>query len=48
MRKALVILTVVRVGAGGVAAYNRVDCPGTKVCPLTGQVICVDRCPVQK
>lgn len=48
MRKALLILTLVGIGAGGVAAYNRADCPGTKVCPLTSQVICVDRCPVQK
>jgi hypothetical protein len=34
--------------AGAVAAYNRDDCPGTKVCPVTGQLICVDRCPAQK
>lgn len=48
MRKTLLILTLVGIGAGAVAAYNRDDCPGTKVCPLTGQVICVDRCPIQK
>jgi hypothetical protein len=48
MRKTLLILTLIGIGAGAVAAYNRDDCPGQKICPLNGQVICVDRCPVQK
>lgn len=21
------------------------DCPGTITCPLTGKVVCIDRCP---
>ena len=25
---------------------DRPDCPGRIVCPLTGQEICADRCPV--
>ena len=35
--------------AGGVAATTARsgDCPGTKICPLTGDLICVERCPVQ-
>ena len=36
--------------AGGVFAYHvsktRANCPGKIVCPLTGQVICADECPV--
>lgn len=34
---------------GGVFAFrtlNRPDCPGKIVCPLTGEVICADKCPV--
>jgi hypothetical protein len=25
---------------------NRPDCPGLIVCPLTGEKICADRCPL--
>ena len=44
MRKMLLVLTLVGIGAGTVAAVNRSDCPGMKMCPLTGQPVCVDRC----
>lgn len=27
-------------------AADRVDCPGTIVCPLTGDEVCKDRCPL--
>ncbi|TAJ24754.1 MAG: hypothetical protein EPO68_01055 [Planctomycetota bacterium] len=36
--------------AGGAYAYRamsaRPDCPGKVVCPLTGETICADQCPV--
>jgi hypothetical protein len=40
--------------AGGVATAGtlmgvrseRADCPGRIVCPLTGQAVCKDRCPL--
>lgn len=48
MRKALLILTLVGLTTGVAAAINRDDCPGIKLCPLTGQPVCVDRCPLQK
>ena len=28
------------------AEANRPECPGTIVCPLTGEIVCKDRCPV--
>lgn len=31
--------------AGGGQA-GRLDCPGTVVCPLTGEAVCRDRCPL--
>lgn len=39
--------------AGGLFAYqfahaggDRADCPGTIVCPITGEEICKDQCPL--
>ena len=38
--------------AGGVFAYRvsmtRADCPGKMVCPITGNVICADQCPLDE
>jgi hypothetical protein len=34
-------------GAMGVMG-EREDCPGKIVCPLTGEVICADQCPLEK
>ncbi len=55
MIKVLVILGVISligVSAGLVTTQaadpTRPDCPGTIECPLTGEVICADRCPAQK
>lgn len=36
---------------GGAFAFRsahagRIDCPGTIVCPITGDDVCVDRCPL--
>ena len=30
------------------ADAGRTDCPGTVVCPLTGDEVCEDRCPLLK
>ena len=40
---AIPLLAVAAITAAAVA--GRSDCPGTKICPLTGEVICVDQCP---
>lgn len=32
--------------ATGAADTTRPDCPGKIVCPLTGDEVCADRCPV--
>lgn len=26
---------------------EREDCPGTIVCPLTGELVCADECPIK-
>ena len=40
--------------AGGAFAYRfasarvaRADCPGRIICPITGEEICSDRCPLE-
>lgn len=46
IRIALAVLAL----TGGVFAYRaatRPDCPGKIVCPLTGEIICADKCPAQ-
>lgn len=30
----------------GSGHVGRPDCPGTVVCPLTGEAVCRDRCPL--
>lgn len=44
---ATALLAVVALGAMRLAATSteRPDCPGKIVCPLTGELICRDRCP---
>ncbi len=55
MKKSIVWTVAALVIAGaGVGAYAvagscgaaRADCPGTIVCPLTGETVCGDRCPL--
>lgn len=55
MRKRIVWSTLVLgvVGTGiaatalaGSGRFSRPDCPGTVVCPLTGETVCRDRCPL--
>ena len=33
-------------GSGNAPLAERADCPGLVACPLTGQLVCRDRCPV--
>ncbi len=34
-----------RAGSMGVASLERADCPGKIVCPITGELVCIDECP---
>jgi len=52
MRTFLAIASVIGLLSAGIgwmavspADTTRPDCPGKIVCPLTGQQVCVDRCP---
>lgn len=47
----VVVLGVIATGVGayalgGSGQTGRQDCPGTIVCPLTGETVCRDRCPL--
>ncbi len=33
--------------AASAAVRQRPDCPGKVVCPLTGDLVCADRCPLR-
>jgi hypothetical protein len=53
MLKRIVAPVILLALVGGVAAYAvftqptiRPDCPGKIVCPLTGELVCKDRCPL--
>ncbi|MDA1195610.1 MAG: hypothetical protein O2894_10555 [Planctomycetota bacterium] len=58
MRKAMITLALLALIGGGVALAasgtsrdlpldpNRADCPGMIECPLTGELICADECPL--
>jgi hypothetical protein len=53
MLKRLAPLTLLLVLGAGVAALapsstsqERPDCPGKIICPLTGELVCRDRCPL--
>lgn len=37
---------IVAYALAGNANGGRPDCPGTIVCPLTGETVCRDRCPL--
>ncbi|MSR29348.1 MAG: hypothetical protein EXS03_07235 [Phycisphaerales bacterium] len=45
---ALVLLATVVGVSYAVSSYgtSRPDCPGKVVCPLTGELVCKDRCPL--
>jgi len=40
------LTTASRGTAGGPIDPNRPDCPGLIECPLTGEPVCADRCPL--
>lgn len=42
------VIAASSLGAFGLASQNteRADCPGKIVCPLTGELVCKDRCPL--
>ncbi len=44
----LCALVLAAVSAFGLAAVSteRADCPGKVVCPLTGELVCKDKCPL--
>jgi len=54
MRKVSIPIAMLATVGLAVAAYavnsrvsaDRPDCPGKIVCPLTGQLVCKDRCPL--
>ncbi len=53
MLKRLVPLALLLAAGAGVAVFatssasqNRPDCPGKIICPLTGEPVCADRCPL--
>jgi hypothetical protein len=35
-------------GSMEMAGADREDCPGQTICPLTGELVCIDRCPLNK
>ncbi|RJP33582.1 MAG: hypothetical protein C4547_12055 [Phycisphaerales bacterium] len=48
----IVMLAIVGVAVTAYAVNSRVsadrpDCPGKIVCPLTGELVCKDRCPAR-
>lgn len=48
---ALVVAVAIAASAYTVSSSSytdRADCPGKIVCPLTGQLVCNDRCPLGK
>ena len=53
MRNKVLLSLAAAVVMGGVVAYSlafastqRADCPGTVICPLTGEEVCKDQCPL--
>ncbi len=53
MKKTVLVMSAAAVVLCGALAYgvvgarsSRTDCPGTILCPLTGETICRDQCPL--
>lgn len=54
-RKRFITLAAATLAASSLGAFGlastqagRPDCPGKIVCPLTGELVCKDRCPIDK
>ncbi len=56
-RRQVVVSSFLALSAGGIGAAaarylatdvaaERADCPGKIVCPITGELVCKDRCPL--
>jgi len=45
---AVAVLTLAGCAMTVASADGRPDCPGKIICPLTGELICKDRCPIQQ
>ncbi len=49
-RTVLTTMLAASVAAAGLAlaagSNSRPDCPGKIICPLTGELVCKDRCPL--
>ncbi len=43
---AVVAIGIVVAVAAGAAGMQRSDCPGKVTCPLTGEEVCKDKCPL--
>jgi hypothetical protein len=48
MLVAVAVLTVGGYTAKAALSNDRIDCPGKITCPLTGEQICSDQCPLNK
>ncbi len=48
LRRLVAVVGVLALGGLGWAAATseRADCPGKIICPLTGKLVCKDRCPL--
>ena len=53
MRRLAVVLCLVAIALGGLATYSlafaggeQSTCPGKVVCPITGDEVCQDECPL--
>jgi hypothetical protein len=42
------VATLVAAAALTRPAAERADCPGKIVCPVTGELVCIDRCPLNE
>lgn len=52
-RKTFIALMATTIAASSLGAFglvsqtqDRPDCPGKIVCPITGELVCRDRCPI--
>ncbi len=50
MKRIVPVMVLLALGAGitALATSGRPDCPGKIVCPLTGEPVCKDRCPLAR
>ena len=53
MRKLALMFSLVAIAAGGLTTYSLAfatsegsSCPGTVICPITGDEVCQDECPL--